>query len=195
MSIPLAKISVATSTSICPLLNLNIISSRCAWSKSECIWPQFIFFWLSDKAICFTFCFEPEKIMTRWRLPDLKMSFTISIFWASWQTYAIWRIFSAGLLTASLMTEGLLSKVCASSSIFCGIVAENIIVWQVLGSFFWMVRISSANPISNILSASSSMKKLSLERSTFPKDMCEMKRPGVAIITSAPNDKLLISWS
>ena len=58
-----------------------------------------------------------------------------------------------------------------------------------------MVRISSENPMSNILSASSRMKKLTLERSTLPKEICEIKRPGVAITTSAPKDKLFNSWS
>ena len=52
---------------------------------------------------------------------------------------------------------------------------------------------SSENPISSILSASSRMKNETLLKSTLPRLMWEISRPGVAIIMSAPSCKLFIS--
>ena len=83
MSMPREMMSVATMTSSWPLLNWNIISSRSAWSRSECISPQLTFMRFSEAAICFTFCLEPEKMMTRLRSPALKMSLRIAIFCVS----------------------------------------------------------------------------------------------------------------
>ena len=72
-------------------------------------------------------------------------------------------------------------------------VAENMIVWQVAGNCFAIVMMSSANPMSSMRSASSRIKKLTFDKSTFPRDICEIKRPGVAITTSAPNARLFNS--
>ena len=47
--------------------------------------------------------------------------------------------------------------------------------------------------MSNILSASSRMKNETPEVSMLPRDKCEIKRPGVAMITSAPSFNDLIS--
>ena len=71
---PRDNISVATSTSVAPLLNLNITWSRSSCERSECISSLFIFIRTKARLISFTFCFLPEKIITRLRLPALKMS-------------------------------------------------------------------------------------------------------------------------
>ncbi|CUQ61322.1 Uncharacterised protein [Segatella copri] len=63
-------------------------------------------------------------------------------------------------------------------------------VWQVFGSFDAMVLMSSEKPMSSMRSASSRMKKLTLLRSTLPREIWEMRRPGVAMTTSAPMRRL-----
>ena len=135
--------SVATSTSICPLLKRYIISSRCACSRSECISPLFIFILCRAALICFTVCFLPENTITLFRSPALKMCFIISSFCVSWQMYALCLIFSAGLLTASFTLTGFFSSFEASFSMLSGIVAEKRMVWQFFGSLLAMVIMSS----------------------------------------------------
>ena len=39
------------------------------------------------------------------------------------------------------------------------------------------------------------MKKLTFDKSTLPSERCEMRRPGVAMMTSAPRRMLFSSWS
>ena len=54
---------------------------------------------------------------------------------------------------------------------------------------------SSEKPMSSMRSASSRMKKLTFDKSTLPSERCEMRRPGVAMMTSAPRRMLFSSWS
>ena len=75
--------SVATRTSYCPLLNLNITSSRSACSRSLCMAPQFTPICWRETASCFTLNLLPLKTMTRFRSPALKMSLRMVIFWVS----------------------------------------------------------------------------------------------------------------
>ena len=63
------------------------------------------------------------------------------------------------------------------------------------GRYFTICIMSSANPISSMRSASSKMKKDTLERSTYPKLRWLIKRPGVAITTSAPKVSPFFSCS
>ena len=78
--------SVATSTSTCPLLKRYIMSSRWLWSRSECISPQLMCICLSERLISFTLSFEPANTITRlsslfwnkWRM--------MPNFWFSWHT-------------------------------------------------------------------------------------------------------------
>ena len=83
----------------------------------------------------------------------------------------------------------------AFATIVAGIVAENIMVWCFSGNCFAICMMSSAKPISSIRSASSKIKKDTLDKSTYPKLKWLINLPGVAITTSAPNVRPLFSCS
>ena len=123
------------------------------------------------------------------------MSLRTFSFWFSWHTHANCFIFSAGLLTASLIIDGDLSMFFAKSSILPGMVAENMIVWQFDGNSLAIDNMSSWNPMSSMRSASSKTKNDTLLRSTLPIVMWLIRRPGVAMMMSAPIFMLLYSWS
>ncbi len=80
MSMPLATMSVATSTSFCPDLNSYITSSRSCCVRSLCIWQQFILFFFSSRAISFTLSFLPENMITRFRRSFLNRFLISPIF-------------------------------------------------------------------------------------------------------------------
>ena len=80
MSIPRARMSVATIMSILRLLYWNIISSRSLCDRSLCISPTLKPCLRKARAISFTFVLRDAKRMTRSLLSVSNILFMIPIF-------------------------------------------------------------------------------------------------------------------
>ena len=93
---------------------------------------------------------------------------------------------SLGFEMAMLTSAGLRRMVLASSRIFGGSVAENMIVCRSLGMYETIFMMSSEKPMSSMRSASSRMRYSTCERSTPLFCKWAIMRPGVAITTSEP---------
>ena len=143
ISMPRARISVATMTWILPALKSRITSSRLDWSRSECISAILIFLSLNSRARFLTFNFDDENTITLWGGFSSNIFFRIGNFWDSWHMYADCLIFSAGFETASLISAGLCKILFAICCILGGIVAENSRVCLSFGSFDTICMMSS----------------------------------------------------
>ena len=73
-------------------------------------------------------------------------------------------------------------------------VAENMRVWRFSGAREIMVSMSSMNPMSSILSASSMISSLTASNLRFPRLLRSRILPGVPTTTSHPISSFLI-WS
>ncbi len=184
---PRDTMSVATRMSTFRFLKRSITSSRCFCSRSECMASALKPSLFSVRSSSFTFSFDEAKMMTRSGFVSRNICLRMATFCVSRQTYALCRIFSAGFETAIFTSTGSCMMVLASCTIFSGIVAEKRMVCLSLGRAFSICRMSSLKPMSSILSASSRTKNETLERSMLPILRWEMRRPGVAMMTSAPS--------
>ncbi len=119
--------------------------------------------------------------------------FTVSSFDGQCVTYCVMVVAAVAGLETSIRT-GSFWNCLASLVISGGIVAENSSVWRVLGSSVQIFSMSGMNPMSSIRSASSMTSICTPVINRPPRPKWSIRRPGVAISTSAPALSFF-SWS
>ena len=187
ISIPLAAISVATSTLI--FLSFKFLSAACLahcdlfpWIAAVKI-PAFISIWATLSAPCF--------VLVNTNALSIEVSFikcTNKSFLSTFSTkynscFTVSTVEDTG---ETITFTGSLRIVCASSIICAGIVAEKKSDCLLFGNVLNIFLISLINPISNIRSASSSTNILIWAKLTCLWLIKSSNLPGVAITISTP---------